>query len=346
MTRAAAFLFGLVVAIAAASPCARAADAVAPFFAGRQISLYIGSTPGGGYDSYGRLIARHLGQHIPGHPTIIPVNMPGAGSNKLAYYIYAVAPKDGTAIGAIFPGAIMEPLIGDKPVPHDPRKFLYLGSANNEVDVCFVRADAPVKSFKDVLATPLKIAASAEGGSTRDFPSVLDNILGAKFQLVLGYPGSRQMMLAIEQGEVAGQCGISVSSLAATEPDWIPSGKVTVLAQEALKGDAALTARGVPLTLDFARNDEERRLLEVLYSQDVFGRPYILPPGVPADRVEALRQAFIATMRDPAFKADAERLRLAIDPIAGADVQALVAKIYATPAATIARLKQAMIYRP
>lgn len=226
------------------------------------------------------------------------------------------------------------------------KNFIYLGSANNEVFVCIARADAPVKTFKDLFTTPMRIAASAEGGSTRDFPAVLDNVLGAKFKLVLGYPGSREMMLAIEQGEVAGQCGISVSSLATAEPDWIPSGKVIVLAQEALKGDQALNDRGVPLTLSFAHDDEERSLLELLYSQEVFGRPYVVPPGVPADRIAALRAAFSATMHDPALLADAARVRLAVDPIAGADVQVLVAKIFATPPATIARLKQAMFYRP
>ena len=192
----------------------RAQDAVASFYAGRQVSLYIGSTPGGGYDSYARLIARHLGEHIPGHPTVVPVNMPGAGSNKLAYFIYAVAPKDGTAIGAIFPGAVMEPLIGDKKVADDPQQLVYLGSATREVNVCVVRADAAVKSFKDALTHEARLAASAEGGSTRDFALLLNSVLGTKFKLVLGYPGSREMMLAIERGEVEGQCGIAVSSLA------------------------------------------------------------------------------------------------------------------------------------
>ncbi|HUZ71942.1 MAG TPA: tripartite tricarboxylate transporter substrate-binding protein [Stellaceae bacterium] len=333
-----------VVAAAVVLP-ARAQDDVAKFYAGKNVDLYIGSTAGGGYDSYARLVARHLGAHIPGHPTIVPINMPGAGSNKLAYYIYAVAPKDGTAMGAIFPGAVMEPLIGDKPVKHDPQKFNYVGSANNETNVCIARSDAPVKTFKDVLTHELRIASSASGGSTRDYPAVLDNVLGAKFRLVMGYPGSRQMMLALEQGEVQGMCGIAESSLAEAEPDWLPSGKMIVLAQEALKGDPALTAKGVPLTLDFAKSDEQKQLLDVLYSQQVFGRPYVLPPGVPADRVAALRKAFMATMQDPALRADAKRVRLAIDPISGADVQALVTKVYATPKPVIKKLKQAMIYK-
>jgi len=332
--------------LAAAGAQAASSDDVARFYAGKQVSLYIGSTPGGGYDSYARLIARHLGDHLPGAPSIVPVNMPGAGGNKVAYYIYAVAPKDGTAIGAIFPGGVMEPLIGDKPVQHDPTKLVYLGSANTEVFVCYVRADAPVKSFKDALATEVSMAPSAEGGSTRDFPLMLDHVLGAKFKIVVGYPGSREMMLAIEQGEVAGQCGISISSLATAMPDWIPSGKVRVLAQEGSKLDPALAKLGVPLTIDFARTDDERQVLELMYSQGVFGRPYVVPPGVPPERVAALRQAFIETLRDRATLEDAKRMRLAVDPVAGEEVQTLVAKVFATPPQIVKRLKDAIATAP
>jgi len=326
----------------AGGPAAHADD----FYAGKQITLYIGSTPGGGYDSYARLLARHWGDHIPGHPTVVPVNMPGAGSNKLAYYIYAVAPKDGTAVGEIFPGAVLEPLIGDKPVPHDPRKLVYIGSANNEVFLCFVRSDSPVKTFKDAFTTQIRLAASAAGGSTRDFPLMLDHILGTKFDVVAGYPGSREMMLAIEQGEVAGACGIGVSSLAEAEPTWIPSGKVIVLAQEALRPDPSMTALKVPLTREFAKTDEEREVLSLMYSQEVFGRPFVAPPGTPEDRVAVLRASFMATLKDPATLEDAKRVRLPVDPIEGTEVQALVTKAYATPPAIVARLKAAIATQP
>jgi tripartite-type tricarboxylate transporter receptor subunit TctC len=335
----------LYIALALAPP-ALAEDDAARFYAGKQITLYIGSTPGGGYDSYARLLARHWGEHIPGHPSIVPVNMPGAGSNKLAYYIYAVAPKDGTAVGAIFPGAILEPLIGDKPVPFDPRQFGYVGSVNTEVFICTVQSDAPIKSFKEAFATEVRVAASAAGGSSRDFPLMLDNVLGTKFKVVAGYPGSREMMLAVEQGEVGGLCGVGVSSFAEAEPDWIPSGKVIPIAQEALKPDPDMQKRGVPLTLDFARTDEERQVLELMYSQEVFGRPYVVPPDVPPERLAALRQAFIATLRDPATIEDAGRMRLAIDPNPGEAVQAIIAKVFATPPRIVARLKQAIATAP
>lgn len=333
-------------AVLAAIAPARAEDSVASFYGGRNITLYIGSTPGGGYDSYARLIARHLGDHIPGKPTIVPTNMAGAGSNKLAYYIYAVAPKDGTAIGAIFPGAVMEPLVGTKKVDHDPSKLVYIGSANNEADLCFVRKDSPTKSFKDVFTRETPIAASAEGGSSRDFPAVLDNILGTKFKLVMGYPGSREMMHAVEQGEVEGLCGLALSSLSTAHPDWLPSGQMVPIAQEVIKGNPWLDARHVPLTTEFAHNDEEKQILELLYAQLVFGRPYVVAPGTPPDRVAALRKAFMEAFQEPGFKEDAEKVRLDIDPISGDEVQALVAKIFATPPAIVAKLKQAMIYKP
>ncbi|MGH7091489.1 MAG: hypothetical protein ACREFQ_21570, partial [Stellaceae bacterium] len=244
------------------------------------------------------------------------------------------------------PGAIMEPLIGDKKLAHDPRKFNYLGSANNEVDVCIARADAPAKTFKDVFTTPMRIAASAAGGSTRDFPAALDNILGAKFKLVLGYPGSREMMLAIEQGEVAGACGIGVSSIEESEPTWIPSHKVIVLAQEALKPAPEMAPYHVPLVMRFATTDEQRQLLELMYAQLQFGRPFVVPPGTPKDRLEVLRKTFIETLRDPATLADAKKVRLPIDPTPGGEVQALVTKVYATPPAIVAKLKRAITTPP
>jgi len=326
--------------------CTQAQETAIPFYEGKQLSIIIGSSIGGGYDAYARLLGRHLGEHLPGNPTIVLQNMPGAGSNKAAAYIYGVAPKDGTVMAAIFSGAILEPLLGDKPVPHDPSKFNYVGSANNEFFLCVARSDAAVKSFKDTLALPLTLAASAEGGSTRDFPTLLNNVLGTKFHVVTGYPGSREEILAVEQGEAQGQCGLGWSSLNTLRPDWIPTGKVRILAQEALKGHPAVTKMGVPLTLDFAKTEADRQVLELVYSQEVFGRPFVLPPGVPADRVATLRQAFMETLRDPDLLADAKKNLLDVDPISGEEVQALVAKAYATPQRIVARARRALAYLP
>src|SRR5205085_10040880 len=194
---------GALLAVVATGPAA-AQDTVAQFYQGKQISLFIGTTPGGGYDTYARLLARRFGSYIPGNPAVVAQNMPGAGSNKLAAYMSTVAPKDGTAIGAIFSGAILQPLIGDTPTQHDPSKFIYLGNANNEVFICIARADAPAKTFADTLAQELIIGASNEGGSTRDFPAMLNNVLGTKLRIVTGYGGSNEIMLAIERNEAQG----------------------------------------------------------------------------------------------------------------------------------------------
>jgi tripartite-type tricarboxylate transporter receptor subunit TctC len=334
--------FMTVVAALLVAPPARADDAVAQFFKGKQISIVIGSSVGGGYDTYARLIARHLSAHVPGHPTIVPQNMPGAGSNRAAYYVYTVAPKDGTTIGAIFSGSVVEPLLGTKPVQHDPSKFIYLGSANNDVFACLVRSDAPVKSFKDALSTEITMAASQEGGSTHDFPTLSNHILGTHFRIVSGYSGTREMTFAIERGEVQGQCGMSWPSLLAQRPDWVASGKVRVIVQEAVRGHPDLDKLGVPMALDFAKSPEDRDVLKLVYTQEIFGRPYVLPPGVPAERVAALRKAFFDTLADPALRAEAAKMRVDIAPIAGDEIQALVAKMYATPRPIVQRARQAL----
>jgi tripartite-type tricarboxylate transporter receptor subunit TctC len=273
--------------------------------------------------------------------------MPGAGSNKAAGFIYSVAPKDGTVIGAVFPGAIMDPLLGDKgKVQHDSTKLIYLGSANNEVAITVIRADAPAKTFQDLFTKGMISAASASGGSSRDFPAVLNNVLGTKINLVTGYPGTKDMTLAIERGEVQGTGGYLWSSLKTQNPDWLPKeGKMRILVQEAIKGNAELTKMGVPLAMDFAKSDEDKQVLELIYGQLVFGRPYILPPGTPAGRVAMLRKAFDETVKDKGFLADAAKARLTVDSVSGEEVQALVAKIYAAPDKIVQRAKEAMVYK-
>lgn len=339
-------IFALWVVLAAGTIApVHAQDAVAQFYKGKDIKLYIGSTPGGGYDSYGRLLARFMSKYIPGNPTIVPINMAGAGSNRLAAYLYSVAPKDGTEFGLIFPGAVLDPLIGTQQVQDDPSKFLYLGSANVEVFTCFVRADAPVKTYQDATTQQVLLAASAAGGSTRDMPALENALLGTKFRVVSGYPGSREINLAIEQGEVQGACGIGWSSITTQNPDWIASGKIRVLAQETNKGYPALDAKGVPLTYSFAKSDEDRAVMELAYSQEVFGRPFILPPNVPAARVAALRKAFMESLADKELLAEAAKMRLDVEPISGEEVQALVAKVYSFPPNIVAKAKQVLVYK-
>jgi len=329
----------------AATPAA-AADPVAQFYAGKQIDLIVGSSAGGGYDTYARLIARHLGRYIPGNPAIVPQNMPGAGSNKAGGYIYSLAPKDGTAIGAVFPGIMLQPLIGHIPTPHDPSKFIYVGSANSDAYMCIARKDAPVQTFKDLLSQTLIIAGATEGATTHDLPVVENNLLGAHFRIVSGYPGMRENTMAIESGEVQGVCGYGWASLESQHPEWLTKGFINIIAQESVKGYSKLNEMGVPRTADFAKSEEDRQALELLYSQGVFGRPYVLPPGVPAERVAALRKAFMQALADKALLAEAEHMKLDIDAMSGEDLQALVTKLFALPPSISAKVKDAIVYKP
>lgn len=340
-------LTGVVAAALAMtmSFAAQAQDAVAQFYKGKQIKLYIASTPGGGYDSYGRLVGQYIGKYIPGNPTILPVNMPGAGGNRLAAYLYAVAPKDGTEFGIIFPGAVLDPLIGTQKVEDDPSKLTYIGSANVETFLCILRSDAPIKQYQDAFTTPVTLAASAAGGSTVDMPALENNLLGTKWKVVRGYPGSREISLAVEQGEAQGDCGVGVSSIEVEHPDWQTSGQYKVIAQETNRGHPLLDSLHVPLTYSFAKTDEQRAVMELAYSQEVFGRPFVAPPSVPQERVDALRKAFMDALKDKDLLADAKKQRLDIDPLSGADVQALVKKVYAMPANIVAKAKEALVYK-
>jgi tripartite-type tricarboxylate transporter receptor subunit TctC len=330
-----------VAAVLLASPAVAQSDAA--FYKGRNIDLIIGAAPGGGHDIYARTIGRHMGKHIPGEPNIVPKNMPGAGSNKAAAFLYNVAPKDGSTFGAIFPGAIMDPLIGDKSkVQHDPNKFIYLGTANKEVRVCAVWHTAPAQSFKDTFTKETILAASAEGGATADYAQVLDAVLGTKFKVVRGYPGTRDMTLAIERGEAHGLCGYAWTSLKTQNAEWVRDKKIKVILQTAFDGDEELNQMGVPMVWDFVKNDEDRKVIELLLAQQVFGRPYVLPPGTADSRVKTLRAAFTATMKDKDYVAEAKKLGLDTDFGTGEEVQALVQKVYATPRPIVERLVKSM----
>ncbi|MGH6770106.1 MAG: hypothetical protein ACRECO_13910 [Xanthobacteraceae bacterium] len=317
--------------------------AVAEFYRGKTVNITVGSSAGGGYDTYARLLARHIGNHIPGRPTIVVQNMPGAGSNKATGFIYGVAPKDGTSIGAVFPGAILQPLLGDAPVQHVPNNLVYLGSANSDVYLCFVRSDAPAATFKDALTKEVILGASNQGGTTRDLPAMLNNLVGAKFRIVTGYAGSKEIGIALERNEVHGACGIGWTGLPTLYPHWFEKKLVRIILQLAVKGHPDL--KGVPLATAFATG-EKRQAMELILSQGLFGRPYILPPGVPTERAAALRRAFAAALADKALRAEAAKMKLDVEPIAGADLQKKIAELYALPPNIVQTAKQSMIVRP
>jgi len=345
---ASAFRLAVPALLAAAchvSP-AGAQDAVADFFSGKQINIIVGSSAGGGYDTYARLLARHFGNHIPGNPTAVVQNMPGAGSAKSVGYVSSVAPKDGTAIAAFYPPVILAPLLEGMTGPFDPVKVSYLGSANSDTYLCFVRSDAPAKTFADTFSHEVILGASAEGGTTRDLPAMLNNLIGTKFRIVTGYAGSKEITLAIERNEVNGACGIGWTGLPTMHPDWFSKKLMVVLAQLSMKGHPDLNRMGVPLAADFAKSEDDRKVMELVFSQGTYGRPFVMPPGVPPERVAALRKAFMDTLHDPALLADAQKAQLDVDAMSGDELQALVTKLYALPANIVARAKQALIYTP
>jgi tripartite-type tricarboxylate transporter receptor subunit TctC len=314
--------------------------AAADFYAGRTIEFLIGGDVGGGYDIYARVVARHLHRFIPGNPTIVPKNQPGAGSGRAASFLYSVAPKDGSVIGAVFPGAIMGPLLDDRAQAlYEPTKFQYLGSADNATRVCISHARSKIKRFEDTLTQKTIMGASAAGGSTRDYVNMHRKTTGAMFELVAGYKGTADIFLAMERGEVDGMCGLDWASLKSQRPDWVRDKTVNILAQVNLEPEAELSRLGVPQIWKFIASEDDRKAVALIIGQQVFGRPYLAPPGIAGEPLKILRTAFAATMQDKEFLADAERTRIDVVPSTGEKVQQLVEQLYATPKATVERAK-------
>jgi tripartite-type tricarboxylate transporter receptor subunit TctC len=317
------------------------------FYRGRQISIAVASTAGGGYDSYARLVARHMGKHIPGNPAFVVTNMTGAGGHLVGRYITEFAPRDGTSIGLVLPGTITGALYVDKAkLQYDPSRLVQLGSANSEIDLCFVRGDTGVATFADAQRRDVVVGGSAEGSASREQPAVLNNLLGARFKIVSGYPGTREIILAVEKSEVSGVCAMSLAAMALQRPRWVADGFVRPIVQNSVEGSATLTAQGVPRAVDFARTAEDRQVLELIYSQQTFGRPFVAAPGVPQARVAVLRKALRETLQDKEVAAEAGKMRLDVNPVSGEDLQALVEKLYAAPAHIVTRAAEALIYKP
>ena len=335
MTRTAELLAAIASAAFIAGPAA-AAD----YYAGKTIELVVGGDAGGGYDIYARAVARHLAGHIPGNPTIVVKNMPGAGSTRAGIYISTIAPKDGTSIGALMPGAIIGPLLDDKPnLQFDPTKVLYVGTADSGVRVCATYGSSKIKTFEDAQKQKTVLGASSAGGATRDYAYMHNHTAGTKFEVVSGYKGTVDVALAMERGEVDGMCGWDWSSVKSQKSDWVSEKKVNVLVQVSLEPLEELTERGVPHIWKFVSKEDDRKVAELVVSQQVFQRSYIAPPQTPAEVLGILRTAFDATMKDPAFLADAEKMKISITPLAGGKVQDLIGRLYSTPREFVERAK-------
>jgi tripartite-type tricarboxylate transporter receptor subunit TctC len=338
-----ALIIGVHLALTANGAAAQD-DPVAKFYKGRQVTLYISSAVGGGYDAYARLVGRYLGVFIPGSPTIVPVNMPGAGGGVVISHLLTIAPKDGSVIAALQPGNVTAPLLSVRNGPSfDIRRLVYIGSANSEDDACWVRSDAPVKSFRDVFRTPL-LVGSGQGGTATDLPAAENNILGTKFKIISGYSGVNEVLLAIDRNEVQGVCGTGIPAMKTQQPAWVANGFVKLFVQETVEGSAKLNAAGIPRTVDFARTPEDRDALALIYIEQTFGRPFATPPDVPPERVAALRRAFIQALNDKQLLADAKNLNLDIDVLPGERLQTIVDDIYKTPPQVVERAKLALSY--
>jgi tripartite-type tricarboxylate transporter receptor subunit TctC len=290
---------------------------------------------GGGYDMWGRVVAAHIGAHLPGNPMVTPQNMPGAGSYRAANYIYNVAPKDGTTMGIIARDAALGPLTGEVGAQFDATKFSWLGAPAIETNVCIAYHTAAVKTAHDLTEKELILGDNGPGTGTHSYPLALNAILGFKFRLVGGYPSSAEVFLAMERGEVQGICE-SLDSIKVRRPDWIANGTVSVLFQGGIQPNTDLP--NVPFIVDLAQRPEDKQAIEFLYAGQGIGRPFVAPPDLPPGRLKMLRDAFDATMTDPEFLAEARLRKLIVDPEDGEHLEALIRKTYATPKPIIDRI--------
>jgi tripartite-type tricarboxylate transporter receptor subunit TctC len=332
-----------VAALAAAVLVPSTPLAAADYYAGKTLELIVGGGPGGGYDVYARVVARHLARFIPGEPAIVVKNMPGAGSAKAAQYISTIAAKDGTAMGAIMPGAIMGPLLDDRSKPmFDPTKVLYVGTANSGTRVCVTMKDSRIKTFDDAQKAKAKFGGSGPNDSTYEYGYLHKHTAGAVFDIVSGYRGTPDMALALERGEIDGICGWDWSSFKAQKPDWLRDNKVNVLLQVSIDPHPELSKMGVPGVFKYVKNEDDRKVVELVISQTVFHRSYIAPPETPPAALEILRQAFDKTVADAQFLADAAKSRVDIAPLSGGKVQEVVRRLYQTPKDIVERAKKAI----
>jgi tripartite-type tricarboxylate transporter receptor subunit TctC len=327
-----------VLALWAASP-AGAQDEVAAFYRGKQMRFIVGSAAGGGYDLFARIVARHIGNHIPGNPLVIVQNQPAAGGVVMTNQLFAQGPKDGTVVGIPINGIPTAPLL-QSGTQFDASKLTWLGSTNREAYVAFVWHSVPVDTIADVTTKEIVVGATTPGTTMVDFPLLVNDVLGTKFKVVRGYGGTPQINLAIERGEVQGMGGLGWASVKAQTPQWIAEKKIKVLAQYGLTRYAELA--DVPTMLELAHSEPDRQAMRMLFARTEYGRPYFLPPDVPPARVRALRRAFAATMEDAGFLAEAEKLQLDVSPMTGEEVQALVAELAKTPPAIVGRVRAAL----
>jgi tripartite-type tricarboxylate transporter receptor subunit TctC len=325
-----------VVVVAAAALMTLGASAhaqsVADFYKGKTITLAIGFSSGGGYDLYARHLARHIGKHIPGNPTIVAQNMPGAGSLRAANYIFSAAPKDGTYFGTFARTTGINPLL-QSGATFDSRQFSWLGCVTDDVSTCVTWAATGIKTWDDFLKKPTALGGQGPSSEPDMFARLYKNVFGAPIKLVPGYPGTNEIALAMERGEVDGLCGISWSTLKARHAKWLKDKKINLIVQSSLKKSPEIAAEvgDVPLVMDLTKDKEKLQILKLILAAQEMARPFAAPPDIPADRKAALIKAFDDTMKDPEYLAEAKKLDFDVNPVSAKAIDDLLAELYATP---------------
>ena len=325
----------LALVVVAGLACAAGVE---DFYKGRNVTLVIGYSVGGGYDAYARLLGRYFGKHIPGNPAIVPEQMTGAGSLRSANFIYSVAAKDGSVFGTFSRSMGISPLV-DK-AEFDSRKFTWLGSVTDDNTTCVTWNTSPIKSWDDFLTKPSKFGGEGAGADPDIWALLYKNVFGAKLRLVSGYPGTNDTVLAMERGEIDGLCGISWSTIKTRHPEWLTSHSVNIIVQAALKKEPEIAA--VPLATDLAKTPEQLQIIKLLLVSQAMARPFAAPPDIAADRKTALLSAFDATMKDADFLAEAQKLNFDVRPVSATAIDAMLAEVYQTPKDVIARATKAI----
>jgi len=315
------------------------ADPIEDFYRTRELQVLVGNPAGGGYDVYARFLARHLNRFIPGQPKVVVANMPGANGMIMTNHLFNRAARDGTVIGMSNRSDPTEPLFGNSQARYDPRQFNWLGSMNNEVSVCGAWHSTQFERFEDLKTSPLIVGSTSPGDDTYSFPTVINNVLGTKMRIVTGYPGGNELNIALERGEIEGRCGMSYSSLLGTRPEWLRDEKFRILLQISTAKHPSLGA--VPMVIDLAENGRQRQVMKLLFARQLWGRPFVAPPGVPEARVATLRHAFDEAMKDATFREQAQTAKLEITPVNGELIQQEITDIYTTPPDVVEAAKQA-----
>ena len=325
-------LFAVCSAVVLCGPAnAGAADT---FYQGKTITLVIAFSPGGGYDLYARLLARYMGKYIPGNPTIVPQNMPGAGTLKAAKYLYEIAPKDGTVFGIFSRSMPLGPVLGLAGADFDSRKFTWLGSMAKDVTLCVTSDASGIKTWDDALKKDFTVGGEGRGSDPDIFANVVSAVFHAKDKLVTGFPGTADIILAVQRGELSGFCGVSYSSVIGRWDDQLKSGDLHIIVQGGLEKDPALP--NVPNMLDFATDQYQKTLMRLILAPQAMARPFTAPPGIPPDRAKILQDAFAAALKDPELLAEANKLQINIDLMSATEIGNLIDDLYQAPKDTIA----------